>query len=545
MALDVSTARHRAASIWGGFTSGQKTMLGLAVVGAVVGGLLFTQWAAQPTLVPLYGNLSGTDAAAVTSELSGKGVPYKLADGGATVLVPQSSVYQMRLDMSAKGLPTQGSPGYALLDKQGITTSEFRQRVDYQRALEGELARTIGAIDGVKSVDVHLVIPVEDVFTDDASKPSASVLLRGTPGARFSAATVTAIVHLVASSVEGLQPEAVTVADAAGRVLSAPGATGAAGDAHADQSRDFEDNLARSIEAMLVPVTGANGAVVRVRADLNFDERSTVTERFDQPNPSSPLLSESTSKESFNGAGAASAAGVVGTAGAPAVTPAAGSNGSNYQKDSADRSFAIGKVTEQVKSAPGRVSRLSVAVLLDNSAKAKPADVQALVTAAAGIDPGRGDVVSVQQMAFDHTQAKAAEQQAKSQAAQASRSQLVGLARTVGVLLIVLVALLLAWRSAKKATVTRYPIPAGMLPPGRPGSDTATAESLMAALAASAPASLSLAGLGAADGVDPVPRAERALTAPPDEMDEIAELIDRQPDEVAQILRSWLADRRG
>src|SRR5437867_11531888 len=146
MALDVTIARHRAAGVWSGFTSGQKTMLALATAAVVVGGYFFTQWAAQPTWAPLYGNLASSDAASITQELSGKGVQYKLADGGATVMVPQAQVYQLRLDMSAKGLPTGGSQGYSLLDKQGITTSEFRQRVDYQRALGGELARPIGAL---------------------------------------------------------------------------------------------------------------------------------------------------------------------------------------------------------------------------------------------------------------------------------------------------------------------------------------------------------------------------------------------------------------
>src|SRR2546421_9856633 len=127
MALDVPVARRRAATVWSGFTSGQKTMLGLAVGAVVVGGYFFTQWAAQPTWTPLYGNLSATDAGSVTQELAGKGVPYKLSDGGATVLVPQAEVYQLRLDMSAKGLPTGGSPGHALLDKPGIPPSGFRQ----------------------------------------------------------------------------------------------------------------------------------------------------------------------------------------------------------------------------------------------------------------------------------------------------------------------------------------------------------------------------------------------------------------------------------
>src|SRR5947209_2476449 len=302
-ALDINGARRRAAGVWSGFTSGQKTTLALAVAAVVLGGYFFTKWAAQPTWAPLYGNLGSTDAASVTQELSGKGVQYKLADGGATVLVPQAQVYQLRLNMSAKGLPTGGSQGYALLDKQGITTSEFRQRVDYQRALEGELARTIGAIDGVSSADVHLVIPADDVFADDSRKPSASVLLRPkTPGKKFSSDQVRSVVNLVAGSVEGLTPAAVTVADSAGHTLSAPGQT-------------------------------------------------------------SPVVSGSTSQETFAGPGAATAAGgVLGTTGQNTTTNAA-STANNYSKNSADRSFAVGKVTEQVKSAPGRVSRLSVAVL--------------------------------------------------------------------------------------------------------------------------------------------------------------------------------------
>jgi flagellar M-ring protein FliF len=545
MALDVTTARHRAASVWSGFTSGQKTTLALAVAAAVVGGYFFTKWAAQPTWTPLYGNLSATDAGSVTQELAGKGVQYKLSDGGATVLVPQAQVYQLRLDMSAKGLPTGGSQGYALLDKQGITTSEFRQRVDYQRALEGELARTIGAIDGVAGADVHLVIPADDVFADDSRQPSASVLLRPrTQGKKFGTDQVRAIVNLVAGSVEGLSPEAVTVADSGGHVLSAPGEGGldASGDAQASQARTFEDGLARSIEEMLAPVTGSGGSVVRVKADLDFDERSTTTERFDQPaaGQTAPIVNESTSNETFAGPGASTAAGgVLGTTGQPPAAGAA-STANNYQKQQADRSFAVGKVTEQVKSAPGKVSRLSVAVLLDDKVKVAPGEITNLVNAAAGIDNQRGDVVSVQAMAFDHSASEAAAKEQKAVAAAKSKAQMLNLVRTGGVLLIVLVALFLAWRSAKKAGVTRYPLP-GVLSTG-----PVQAEALHAALSSLAAATPSAAAL-AGDGADQRDRFEPAAlpSAPvPAVNDELAELIERQPEEVASILRGWLADRR-
>jgi flagellar M-ring protein FliF len=553
-ALDINGARRRAGTVWSGFTSGQKTMLGLAVAAVVLGGYFFTKWAAQPTWAPLYGNLGSTDAASVTQELSGKGVQYKLADGGATVMVPQAQVYQLRLDMSAKGLPTGGSQGYSLLDKQGITTSEFRQRVDYQRALEGELARTIGAIDGVAGADVHLVIPPDDVFAADSRKPSASVLLRPkTAGKKFSSDQVRAVVNLVSGSVEGLTPDAVTVADSAGHTLSAPGADGLAdsGDAQATQTQAFEDGLARSLEDMLAPVTGAGGAVVRVKAALDFDQRSTTTESFAQPatGQTSPVVSESTSQETFAGPGAATAAagGVLGT-NPQNTTGNAASTANNYSKNSSDRSFAVGKVTEQVKSAPGKVTHLSVAVLLDDKVKVAPDQINNLVTAAAGLDTKRGDVVSVQAMTFDHSAAQAAAKEQKAAADAKSKAQLMNIVRTVGVLLIVLVALFLAWRSAKKGAVTRYPLP-GVLPAG-----PVPAEALHAALTAigagpAAPRSGDGHGaVGARTTVGALEPGERfqpsALSSAPDVNDELAELIDRQPDEVASILRGWLADRR-
>jgi flagellar M-ring protein FliF len=542
-ALDITTARRRAATVWSGFTSGQKTTLGLAIAAVLLGGYMFTKWAAQPSWTPLYGNLAATDAGSVTAELKSKGVQYKLADGGATVMVPQAQVYQLRLDMSAKNLPTGGSQGYALLDKQGITTSEFRQRVDYQRALEGELARTIGAINGVSGADVHLVIPADDVFSSDSRQPSASVLLRSAAGKKFGSDQVRAIVNLVAGSVEGLTPAAVTVADNSGHVLSAPGDGGldASGDAQASQARTFEDGLARSIEDMLAPVTGAGGAVVRVKAELDFDQRSTTTESFAQPaaGQTNPLVTESTSQETFAGPGASAAAGgVLGTNGQ--TTGNAASTANNYSKNSADRSFAVGKVTQQVKAAPGKVSRLSVAVLLDDKVKAAPGEVTNLVNAAAGIDGKRGDVVTVAAMAFDHSATDAAAKEQKASRSARSKAEMMSLVRTVGVLLIVLVALFLAWRSARKAGVTRYPVP-GVLPAG-----PVQAEALHAALTALG-AGAKAGALEPADAGDHRSRYDNerpALSAAPDVNDDLAELIDRQPDEVASILRGWLADRR-
>ena len=525
--------KQRAGDTFAGFTSGQKTMVAVAVAALLVGGYLFTSWAGAPDFTPLYSGLPASSAAGVTEELTSRGTPFKLADGGSTVLVPRDDVYQLRLDLSAQGLPEDDAPGYALLDKQGITTSEFRQRVDYQRALEGELSKTIGAIEGVDGATVHLVIPEEALFTDDLSKPTASVLLQTGGGSTLSPAQVRAVVHLVASSVEGLQPEQVTVADASGRVLSAPGQAGfaAAGDLRAEQTQAFEEQLAGSIEQMLAPVTGGGKAVVRVNAELDFDERSTTTERFDEPG-AAPTVSETTSNETYAGTGDA-VGGILGTD----PLPVEQLGQSDYQREQAQRSFAVGKVTEQVKTAPGTVERLSIAVLVDgNATGAVDGEVERLVAAAAGIDADRGDTIEISRMAFDETAAEAAEEQLAAQAAAERQSQMLGLARTAAVVLIVALVLFLAYRSARKATVARTPV---VLP-----TELTGAMRKLDAIDSGFDGEIVLADPPVAREVPP---AVAALASNPVRNaieSEITELIDQQPDEVANVLRGWLADRR-
>lgn len=519
--LDPAALKARASQIFDGFTRGQKAMLAVAAVAVLVGGYLFTKWSAAPSYTTLYSNLSAEDAGEITSQLTSKGVSYQLGDNGTSVLVPRSDVYQLRIDLSSQGLPKAGAAGYSLLDKQGITTSEFRQRIDYQRALEGELSNTIGAISGVSSATVHLVIPKEDLFSRDASKPTASVLVQ-TDGSRLAGGQVRGIVHLVASSVEGLAPADVTVADGDGRVLSAPGEGGidAAGDARAEATASFEQQLSGSLTELLVPLVGSGNAVVKVKAALDFDRRSTTSETFGEPD-TAPTVAEATANETYTGADPnAGAAGVLGPDGLPLGT----AGGGNYEKETAERSFAVDKITEQVETAPGAVERLSVAVLVDDAAEAfDMADVETLVTAAAGIDPARGDTVEVRALAFDESAEKAADEALASERAAAQKSEMMDLARTGGAVLLVLLILFFAFRSARKATVHRVPIE---VPFG--------AERIQA----------THTPMTVADH-DSAPSALTPFEAPKEIAgSHLAELIDSQPDDVAQLLRGWLVERR-
>ncbi len=525
MAMDLQNAKERARRLSSQFTAGQKTTIALAVVGLAVGGFLFFRWASQPKYAPLFSNLDSADAGAITQKLTDKKVPYQLTDGGKTILVPQNDVYQLRVDMGGEGLPASSGSGYSLLDKQSITSSEFRQRLDYQRAMEGELANTIGAIDGVDAATVHLVIPQDDVFSEDTRKASASVLVKTSPGKTVSSGKVQAVVHLVASSVEGLDPAEVTVADAKGQVLNAGDGSAVAADIQSSEAKNFEQELSSSVEDMLTQLVGPGHAVVRVNATLDFDNKTTKSETFDTTT-AAPVVTDNTTAETYTGTGAAPS-GVLGSTGAPAGAAGA----TNYQKNQSDKAYAVGRVTSTIDAAPGAVKRLSVAVLLDGTSEAEvdQGAVERLVSAAVGLDVRRGDTIVVDRMAFDQTQEKTAKKEMAAAESAAKQTELFGMIRT-GVLVLVLAALaFFVWRYVRKAGPRRIPlaIPGGFdaLPPGAlealpPGAATIP-------LAAQAPAA-------------PDPRAKEHQRM----QNEIGELIERQPEEVAHLLRTWMGDRR-
>src|SRR6476620_6894127 len=249
---------ERARSTFSTISLGQKVVIGLLVVGLLLGGFFFYRWITTPTQAPLFSNLASTDASAIVDELNAEGVPYTLTDGGQTIMVPQDQVYNLRLTMSGKGLPAGQDTGYALLDKQGITTSEFQQQVTYQRALEGELSNTLEALKGVNQAVVHVALPKDEVFVTEQKKPTASVLLDLQPGTNLTGEQIQAVTNLVSSSVQDMDPEQVTVTDSTGQVLSAAG-TGviaAAGDARSQVDQEYENRLGENAQAILDRVLG-------------------------------------------------------------------------------------------------------------------------------------------------------------------------------------------------------------------------------------------------------------------------------------------------
>jgi flagellar M-ring protein FliF len=527
---------RRLVEAFASFTPGQKavTVVGVAALGLV--GFLFYSWASAPSYAPLFSNLSGTDASAIVEELSGSGTPYELADGGSTILVPQDKVYDLRIQMSGAGLPAEAETGYSLLDKQGITTSDFMQHVGYQRALEGELAKTIKSIDGVNGATVHLAIPQKDIFSDDEKRPTASVLVTSRAGKQLDQGQVEAIVHLVASSVEGLEPEQVTVADADGAVLSAGGgqSLAAGGDQRSQQTVEFEQRMNTALQRMVDSVVGPGHAVVTTTADLDFDKTETKTQTY-VADPAVPPLSQSTTKETYNGTGGGSG----GVLGPDNIQVPNGTGDGQYESTTDTRNNAVGLVTETRESAPGNVRKLSVSVLLDSKVAEgiDMAQVERLVTSAVGLDTQRGDSVAVTTLPFDESgDEQAAKDAAEVQKAQTLEQQ-ISWAKTGGAVLAVVVLMFLAWRASRRAKKRSRLTP----------SELAHLEQAQAALdrtRATALPGRDGDALAAGEGGPPALESAAAVADREAQQRSIAVMVQQQPEEVAQLLRGWLADRR-
>jgi flagellar M-ring protein FliF len=524
-----------------GFTVGQKVVSVLVVLGLILGGLAFTRWASAPSYTPLFSNLAASDASAIVDKLNTDGVKYQLADGGQTVMVPQKDVYGERIKLSGEGLPSAKNTGYSLLDQQGVTASQFQQQVAYQRAMEGELDNTIEAIGGVQTAIVHLAIPQQDVFLDDSQKPSASVLVNTSAGAQLTQQQVQSIVHLVSSSIEGMDSSEVTVVDGQGHLLSAAG-DGTDGAVSADLASNertsetdaYDSQVETSLQSVLDQIVGPGHAVAKVTAQLDLDDTDTTTETMVAPNPTAPPLSYSKSTETLANGTSSSATGVLGpdNIAVPSGTATGGSSNNGYVKTSETADSPYGKITEQRKSTPGAVTKQSVAVVVDSSVKGvNLTTLQQALTSAAGVDTTRGDTISVTSMPFDTTAAKTAKQQLAAAASAKSRDQFFGMIKTAAIALLVLLVLGLAFLMSRKSSTTE-----------RETLDLELFENahrLPAAIAA---------GSSAAAAGHVLPAGPDLQGGSPELVERrtaVHALVERQPDEVAELLRGWLADRRG
>ena len=424
---------------------GQKVVIGLLLAGLLLGGFYFYSWITTPAQAPLFSNLASKDASAIVDELNAESVPYTLTDGGQTIMVAKDKVYGLRLTMSGKGLPAGQDTGYALLDQQGITTSEFQQQVTYQRAIEGELDKTLEALQGVNTAVVHVAIPKDQVFVTEQAKPTASVLLDLQAGTQLTGEQIQAVTNLVSSSIQGMDPSQVTVADSNGQVLSAAGTgiTPAAGDARSQVETDYQNRLAANAQQILDTIVGPGHSKVSVRADVDLSQKTSTSDTYTY-NAGTPPLSSSGTTEKYSGNGTP-VGGVLGPENMP--NAAAGSGGSNYTKTSATDNNAVDKTTTNTVAPPGELKRLTVSVVMDSAVAGKlnQSQIQSLVTNAVGIDPVRGDAITVASMPFDNTAAKQAAADLAAAKAAAGNAQMWSMIRTGGIAGGIALVILLVW----------------------------------------------------------------------------------------------------
>jgi len=359
--------------------------------GLIVGGtaaavillVILGQYLGRVEYAPLFQDMETREAGAITEELSALNVPYQLADQGRTILVPAEKVYQLRLTLANNNLIPSGGVGYEIFDQGQLGTTDFQRQINYIRALQEELRRTIVQFDEVEQARVHLVVPEPSVFVREAQPASASVALKLKPMASLSESQVRAIVMLVANSVEGLKPEDVTVVDLAGDLLTksllAEGET-ALSPANLRQQElemSFEQDLEQRLKEMLEMVFGQGKAVTMVNAALDFSQEQTTTLVFGDPF----VISRQTTTE--NGSGGAGG----GVPGDQDLTGSYGTteNQSNYSREEEIVNYEAGRTETTVIEAPGRLVDLSVAVALDGTFdQGQVQQVQQLVAAAVG-----------------------------------------------------------------------------------------------------------------------------------------------------------------
>jgi flagellar M-ring protein FliF len=433
--------------------------------GAIV---LLVSWARTPSLALLYSGLAPEEASRIVEKIRDAGTPYELRSGGTSVYVPEDKVYSMRLELAGQGLPAGDQRGYRILDEEKIGTSPFTQRLNFRRAIEGEIAKSIQALEGVTAARVHVVRPENSLFGGQEKASSATVVLKLRPGWRLSPRNIAAVIHLVAGSVESLKPEDVVVVDSAANLLSGNNRDGFSRGigSFLDFQTQHEEYLAHKVEDMLTQVLGPGRATVRVSCMIDNSSATTTSEVFD-PQAKVPTKEETKTK-SASGAAAAEAT---------------AANGGTTKEETLSTDYAVGRTVKHETVVPGKITSVAVAAFVDLSAPApadasaaggatppaapnlKAADIETIIRNALGLK--ETDAIKVVETPFHRAQPS--EAAAAEEASSDTRTFYLDIARqaSLGVLVIgALVALKVVSGSRKKGGA----MPAGALAVGQTGA---------------------------------------------------------------------------
>jgi flagellar M-ring protein FliF len=425
MAQTMSGFQNQIKAVFKTMSAGKLISLTILVVATVWGLVVLARWSGQLEYMPLYTQLSAEDAGEVVSRLREQKIPYRISSDGGTLQVPRERIYEIRLDFAAQGLPRGSGVGFEVFDNTKLGMTDFVQNINYQRALQGELSRTINGLAEVESSRVHIVMPTRSLFVEDEEPATASVSLKLHHGRWLNADQVQGVVHLLSSSVPRLKPQNVTIVDQTGKLLAGkqdePTASKVSSDHLAFQEKK-ERLLEKSVMTMLEQVLGKDKAIVRVSCDLNFIQQEKTEEKYLPENQ--VVRSEQSSSETSNQATAVSM-GVPGmetniNRNTTAITQAGSNPG--FQKQDNTRNYEIGRVTSRQVMPVGEVKQLSVAVVVDGNyetiVKGKGAKqteeinyvprtpeemtkLENIVKRAVNFDDARGDQVEVANIPFN------------------------------------------------------------------------------------------------------------------------------------------------
>ena len=395
MAASSGAVLQQATSFVAKLSASQRITLGLVVIAVITGIFVLVSVVNRPSYGTLFSNLNEQDASKIVEKLKEKSVQYTLDDGGKTILVPKQQIYDLRLSLAGEGLPQSSIIGYELFDKTNLGVSDFVQRINYRRALEGELARTILQLDEVEGARVHLVVPEKALFKEDEKPATASVVLKLKTGKPLKQEVVKGIAHLLASSIEGLDAGNVTIVDSKGVLLSDNKSTGLAATTSTqyELQQKVETYLSQKAQSLLESVVGAGNALVQVTADLDFRQVERTLEEYDPDKTA--IQSEQTQEEK--------------SASTDSSTPST--------RTSSLTNYEVNKTVEHIVENLGNIKRLSIAAVVNGVPKVVEKDGQKttemtprnpdemvkltdLVKRSVGFDQQRNDEVSVTNLTF-------------------------------------------------------------------------------------------------------------------------------------------------
>jgi flagellar M-ring protein FliF len=424
MSQSISAFGNQVKGVFKSMSAGKLISLTILVVATIWGLVVLARWSGQPEFMPLYTQLSAEDAGEVVGRLREQKVPYKISSDGTTIQIPRERIYEIRLDFAAQGLPRGGGVGFEVFDNTKLGMTDFVQNINYQRALQGELSRTINGLSEVESSRVHIVIPPRSLFVEEEEEATASVSLKVHHGKWLSNDQIQGVVHLLSSSVPRLKPQNVTIVDQNGKLLAGmkdqPAASKISSDQLAFQEKK-ERLLEKSVLTMLEQVLGQDRAIVRVSCELNFVQQEKTEEKY---LPENQVVRSEQSSSEVSSKTASAPMGIPGmetniTRGDPAGGQTG--NGSGFQKQDNTRNYEIGRVTSRQVMPVGELKQLSVAVVVDGKyetivkgkgAKQREeikyvprtaeemAKLENIVKRAVNFDEARGDQVEVANIPF-------------------------------------------------------------------------------------------------------------------------------------------------